>query len=574
MARSRNRGSRSRNQVIRAAWRASRPGLVAVGIFSAFINVLKFSVPLYMLHAFDRVPASRSIETLVMLTLIVIVAVIAGLALEVVRRRMLSRWGIWIEQQFGVRLLHASLANRSTSDTPTAPEALGELVNLRSFVTRSAASWLDVVWAPLFFFGIYLIHPMLGAVGVATIVILLLIGPLQDLITRGTRRASRQAESAADRIVAGAERNIETVGALTMSTSLTERWRRSNIAHLEERDRSEANIALFRTMMRGLGQCFRIALIGVGIWLFLQNEATLGGIFAARMMGGFGYALAERAVRDWRALKEAGVSYQRVKQLLSEESERETSVAETTSESELIVDSVSFKYYGRRDYVVRRLSIEVGRGELLLIIGDAATGKTTLSRLLIGLLQPQYGQIRLGDVDVWRLPPEMRAQLIGYLPQHTELFHGTVRENIARMGEGNFSDVLAAAKLANIHDTIIRLPQGYDTEISEDTTGLSGSERKRIALARAIYGTPRVLVLDEPAANLDRPSRRAMETAIVELKRAGTSIVMTQTAPSVRSSRIADKFLTLGGKEPEISVAAGANDVPGRPGSAELRAVK
>ncbi|WP_457094626.1 type I secretion system permease/ATPase, partial [Microvirga sp. P5_D2] len=498
-----------------------------------------------MLSAFDRVPASRSVETLIMLTLIVIVALITGLALEVVRRRMLSRWGIWIEQQFGVRLLHASLANRSTSDTPTAPEALGELSNLRSFVTRSGTSWLDVVWAPLFFFGIYLVHPLLGWVTIGAIVILLLLGPLQDLITRGTRRASRQAESAADRIVAGAERNIETVGALTMSTSLTERWRRSNIAHLEERDRSEANIALFRTMMRGLGQCYRIAMIGVGIWLFLQNEATLGGIFAARMMGSFGYSLAERAVRDWRSLKEAGTSYQRVKQLLSEEGEREASVAESTSEAELIVDSVSFKYYGRRDYVVRRLSIEVGRGELLLIIGDAATGKTTLARLLIGLLQPQYGQIRLGDVEIWRLPPEMRAQLIGYLPQHTELFHGTVRENIARMGEGKFSDVLAAAKLANIHDIIVRLPQGYDTEISEETTGLSGSERKRIALARAIYGTPRVLVLDEPAANLDRPSRRAMEAAIVELKRAGTSIVMTQTAPSVRSSRIADKFLTL-----------------------------
>jgi ATP-binding cassette, subfamily C, bacterial exporter for protease/lipase len=150
-----------------------------------------------------------------------------------------------------------------------------------------------------------------------------------------------------------------------------------------------------------------------------------------------------------------------------------------------------------------------------------------------------------------------------------------VRENIARMGEGKFADVVAAAKLANIHDVIIRLPHGYDTEISEEATGLSGSERKRIALARAIYGTPRVLVLDEPAANLDRPSRRAMEAAIVELKKAGSSVIMTQTAPSVRSSRIADKFLTLGGREPEISIASpGANDTSGRTGTVDLRAVK
>jgi ATP-binding cassette, subfamily C, bacterial exporter for protease/lipase len=566
MSRSKTRSSRGRNQAIRLAWRASRVGIVAVVIFSAFINVLKFAIPLYMLHVFDRVPASRSIETLVMLTLIVIVGVLAGLALEVVRRRMLARWGIWIEQKFGVKLLHLSLVNRSINETPAAQEALGELSNLRSFVTRSLASWLDVVWAPLFFLGIYLIHPLLGALGVGTICILLLLGPLQDFFTRDTRRASWRAGSAADQIVLGAERNIETVGALTMSTSLTERWRRSVTTHLEERERSEASNALFRTLIKGLGQCFRIALIAVGIWLFLQNVVTLGGIFAARVMGGFGYSLAERAVRNWRALKEARASYQQVKMLLSQEGNREASVAETTHEAALTVDNISFRYSSRREYIVKRLSIEVAPGELLLIIGDAATGKTTLSRLLVGLLEPQQGQIRLGDIEIGRLPPDMRAQLVGYLPQHTELFQGTVRENIARMGESRFSDVVSAAKLANIHDIIVRLPQGYDTEISEQTTGLSG---------RAIYGMPRVLVLDEPAANLDRPSRRAMEAAIVELKQSGSSIIMTQTAQSVRSARIADKFLTLGGKKPEITIAdSDSRGKVERMRTADLRAVK
>jgi ABC-type protease/lipase transport system fused ATPase/permease subunit len=360
-----------------------------------------------------------------------------------------------------------------------------------------------------------------------------------------------------------------------MTTSLTERWRRSVTTQLEERERTDASTALFRTLVKGVGQCFRIALIAVGIWLFLQNVVTLGGIFAARVMGGFGYGLAERAVRNWRTLKEARASYQKIKLMLSEEENKEASVAESTHEATLTVDNISFRYNSQREYIVRRFSIEVRPGELLLIIGDAATGKTTLSRLLVGLLEPQKGQIRLGDIEIRRLPPEMRAQLVGYLPQHTELFQGTVRENIARMGEGKFSDVVSAAKLANIHDTIVRLPQGYDTEISEETTGLSGSERKRIALARAIYGIPRVLVLDEPAANLDRPSRRAMEAAIVELKQSGSSIIMTQTAQSVRSARIADKFLTLGGKAPEITTA----DIdPGgkveRMRTADLRAVK
>jgi PrtD family type I secretion system ABC transporter len=547
---------------------------VAIVIFSAFINVLKLSIPLYMLQVFDRVIASRSIETLVVLTVIVVIAVFAGLALEVVRRRMFSRWGIWIEQQFGVRLLHLSLANRSINDTPAAQEALGELSTLRSFVTRSAALWLDVMWAPLFFLGIFLIHPLLGWIAVGAVCILVLLGLFQNFLTRETRRASWRAGNAADQIVLGAERNIETVSALTMSASLTERWRRSASAQLEERERSEARAALCRTMMRGLGQCFKILMICVGIWLFLQNALTLGGVFAARILAGFGYGLMERAVRNWRGLKEARGAYQQVKLLLSEEGRTDASVADTTREAALAIESVSFRYSGRRDYIVKRLSIDVAPGELLLIVGDAATGKTTLSRLLVGILQPQHGQIRLGDVEIGRLPPALRTQLIGYLPQHTELFLGTVRENIARMREGMFSDVVAAAKLANIHNVIVRLPQGYDTEISEDATGLSGSERKRIALARAIYGTPRILVLDEPAANLDRPSRRAMEAAIRELKKAGSTIIMTQTAQSVRTNKMADKFLTLGGKNPEISVAqSDTRGIVAVTKTADLRAV-
>jgi ABC-type protease/lipase transport system fused ATPase/permease subunit len=195
---------------------------------------------------------------------------------------------------------------------------------------------------------------------------------------------------------------------------------------------------------------------------------------------------------------------------------------------------------------------------MTLITGAAGTGKTTLSRLLVGVLPSRYGQVRLGDIEIARLPPEMRARLVGYLPQDPHVFPGTVRENIARMGGGNFDEVLAAARLAGIHEVITRLPHGYDTELGEDAVGLSGSERRRIELARAIYGRPRLLVLDEPTAFLDRAGRHALEAAVVDLKRTGTTIfVTTQSSQTTRWSRLADKTLTLGLGSFDLSDVAG-----------------
>ena len=554
MAKSRSRRASTRNQLVRIAWRASCGGLVAIAFFSAFINLLKFATPLYLLQVLDRIPASRSVETLIMLTIMTVLAVTAGLALEAVRRRMLTRWGTWIEQQFGAKLFQRGLMAGSIGRSLTVQQSLADLTRLRTFVTNSAAPWIDVWWAPIFVFGVYLVHPVFGAIGLIAVILLVLLGLLQESLTRAPRRASRHASSDAGEIVLAAERNIETVGALTMTPNLTDRWWRITTARHDELDRSEARLALFAFLMKGLGQCTRIGVIGIGIWLFLQNSVTLGGIFAARVMIGFGYGLVERAVKNWRGLREVSFAYQHVKQELAIEDGPSVSIDDAAAEANLILDKVSFRYPDQRDYVIRNLSLTLEPGEVLLVTGTATTGKTTLSRLLVGLLEPRYGQVRLGNIELTRLPAEMRAHLIGYLPQQTELFRGTVRENIARMGASRFEDIVVAAKLVDIHDMIIRLPQGYDTEINAEAVGLSGSERKRIALARAIYGRPRVIVLDEPAANLDRPSRRTMEAAVVELKKRGCSIVITQAIQSARQSSIADKFLILGGRSPEFSV--------------------
>lgn len=526
-------------------------------IFTTGFNLLKFAMPLYLIQVLDRVPASRSIETLVMLTVMVVVAILCGLGLDIVRRKLLVNWGMWIERQFAPRMLHRGLADTTNGRQGDIGRALADVTRLRSFVSGPLVSWLDVIFVPLFFLGVYLVHPLLGTIALTALGLLIMLGVMSDQLTREPRRASGDASREANSLVLAAEQNKESVGALSMAPTLTERWRVTASSRLEERERIEGRQIVFKTAVRGLSQFLRVAMIAVGVWLVVIGSLSFGGIFAARIMAGFGFTLAEKAVQNYRALREAKTSYDAVKQRLTDEDQALTSLLPGTEDAALILDDVNFRHPGERTDLYRHLSLELARGEVLLVNGTAGTGKTTLSRLLVGLVEPRHGQIRLGDVEIARLPSELRAGLIGYMPQHTELFAGTVRENIARMGDAPFEDVVSAAKLVGIHDLIIHLPDGYDTLITGDNFGLSGSERKRIALARAMFGRPRLIVLDEPSANLDSASRRILETAISTLKNEGSSIVITQSIHSGQITRLADRFLILGGKSHEITENSG-----------------
>ncbi|SFA44132.1 ATP-binding cassette, subfamily C [Paracoccus halophilus] len=532
-----------------AAWRISRPGLAAVMIFTACFNLLKFAMPLYLIQALDRVPASRSIETLVMLTIMVVIATACGMVLDVLRRRMLVRWGVWIERRFGPPMVDRGLADSRLADqTAEISSSLGYVEKLRGFVSGPMVSWLDLFFAPLFFLGIFLIHPLLGVIGLASLVLLAVVGVLSDTLTRDARRASGDAYREQSELVQAAGQNKESVGAFSMARTLTERWRRTASARLDEKQQVEDRHILFKTLRRGIGQFLRIAMIAVGVWLVVIGSLTFGGIFAARIMAGFGYSLANDAISNYRNLRETRNAYAAVKKRLADEPAAEASAQVGVTAAPLIIDQMSYRYPGERSYLFNRLSLQIAPGELLVVNGTAGTGKTTLSRLLVGVLEPREGQIRLGDVEIARLPAQIRSGLVGYLPQHTELFTGTLRENIARMGEGDFDHVVDAARMVGFHDRIIQMSDGYDTLIDGTSFGMSGSERKRIALARAFYGRPRILVLDEPSANLDSASRRLMENALAELKRGGASIVVTQSIHSAQIARMADRFLVLGGK--------------------------
>ena len=299
-------------------WIVSTPGLVAVAVFTAVFNLLKFATPLYLLQVLDRVPASRSIETLVMLTIAVLIAVFCGLALDIVRRRMLVRWSNWIEVHLAPRILHQGLSEgrhgRSEQDTT---RGLSDVSKLRGFVSDSLASWLDVVFAPLFFLATFFVHPVLGMVSLSALVLLVIVSFVADAVTRDSRRAAGDAGREAGSILSVAEQNRESVGGLAMADALADRWRAASTSQVEERNTSRGMQVTFRAIQSTLSQLLRIAMIAVGIWLVVQGTLSLGGMFAARVLAGFGFTLAERALGKWRNLRETLTAYRAIRKRLT-----------------------------------------------------------------------------------------------------------------------------------------------------------------------------------------------------------------------------------------------------------------
>ncbi|MGI9417425.1 MAG: type I secretion system permease/ATPase [Geminicoccaceae bacterium] len=551
MGRSSRGQSADGSRVMRAAWRRSYPGLFMVLLFSVFVNLLKLATPLYVLQILDRIPASRSVETLVMLTAITVAAVLTGVVLEVVRRRMFMHWGTWIERHFGPKLVHTGLSTQTT-DSATAPsKALRDLATIRQFVSGSGLlAWLDVVWAPLFVVVVYLIDPLLASIVLAAFVAVLALGLLQELMTRSAREASRRAQVDSRDWVLAAERNGETIGPLNMASSLAERWSESASERLDEGLRSRKLFITMAAAMRFLGRCLRIALLAFGIWLVIEDGLTLGAVVAAGVLGRMAYRTVEKAMLKWRELMVARRAYERVRDALGADTRRAPSMIDNKLPARLVIQDVGHRYASQPASVIKRLSLTLKPGEVLCVIGPSASGKTTFSRLASGLLKPRAGSIRLGDIDTSRLPEDGDSSHVGYLPQDVRLFRGTVRENIARMSQGDFGLVVEAAKLIGMHEVILRLPEGYDTEITEDEPLLSAGQRKGIALARALYGWPQLIVMDEPEPHVDRAARRVLVRALKTCTAQGSIVVVTSQSKIL--GRIADKVLLLGGPKVEL----------------------
>lgn len=530
----------------RAFRKASRQlygAFALVGGFSMFANLLLLAAPLYMLQVYDRVLTSRSQETLLYLTLIALSAFAAYAALDFIRSRILVVVAGWLDRHLRGSVLDASLAaGRKGVKTPAG--VLRKVTTLRSTLSGSTVQPLmDAPWTPIFVGALFLLHPLLGWVIIAGALTLFILALLNEWVTNTVLKDAEQASGQAELITSEALRNADAVNAMGMMSGLRSRLEYWNGDTLTLLDRASKRSGFISAVSRFLRYGLQIAVLGLGAMLTLENEITAGAIIAASILSARALAPVDMAISSWRSIAAGRQAFKDIRHALTQTVPGETSTQLPRPEGRIDVEHVTVAPGSGQRPTLSNVSLSLPAGGSLGIIGPTASGKTTLARILVGSLAPSSGHARLDGADMAQWACEDRGAYVGYLPQAVELFPGTIRDNIARLGDGDDAEVINAARDAGVHDVILTLPEGYDTQIGPGGAELSGGQRQQIALARALFGDPVFVVLDEPNANLDRQGEDKLLEALARLRARGITIVMISHRPNVM--RAVDSLLVL-----------------------------
>lgn len=530
---------------------ACRRALVGIGGFSFVINLLMLTVPIYMIQVFDRVMTSRSQDTLWLLS----VAALAAFALmglvELVRSRLLVRMGVWMDRRLTPPLLSAALGGAAGG--AGAGQVLRDLAQVRGFVTGPGVfPLLDAPWFPLFIAFIFLMHPVLGAIAVAGAALLLMLAVVNDRATRGPLASANTAQAETMAILDVMTRQRDAIAALGMASALTTAssaagWRVVTAQALAS-DRAGACLALSRFFRLGL----QIVILAVAAMFVIHDQLTAGAMMATSIMFGRALAPVEQAVGVWRQFIDARLAFGRLRAALAtgETGAPTAAMALPRPTGALSIERASCSAPGAREPLFQTLSLTLAAGEMLGVIGPSGAGKSTLARLLVGLAAPQSGCIRLDGVDVHAWSSADLGRHIGYVPQCVELVPGTVAANIARFTDAAPAEVVAAARAAGIHELVLQLPHGYDTIIGGPFDLLSAGTRQRLALARALFGDPAFLVLDEPYSNLDAAGLKALMAALQGARARKVTTVIIAHRPSVLAA--ADTVLLIEGGKAKV----------------------
>ena len=519
------------------------------GLFSLFINLLLLTTPLYSMQVFDRVLTSRSTETLLVLTLLAAGALLAQLALEIVRGRLLLGAGAKLERLLGPAVLEGTLRQALTPNGADAA-SLGDVAQLRGFLSGGTLTALfDAPWAPLYLGAIALVNPGLGGIAGGGALLLALLAYLNERLTRAPLRDIHRHARAAGSVADSAAQNAEVVQALGMLPALRRRWEQASAEVLSawlRAGRAGGTVSAFSRCARMLIQ---IAIMGASALLVIEQTTTSGVMLASTLLLARALAPVETAIGGWKALVEARAAYRRLDALLAAR-QAVPSTALPSPIGALTTDKLSYFAPGGDRPLLQGVTFALEPGKALGVIGASGSGKSTLARLIAGCWRPSGGEIRLDGAELRQWSRERLGRHVGYLPQDVQLFAGTVAENIARLDEADAEQVVAAARWAHAHEMILRLPQGYDTRLGPGGAGLSGGQRQRIALARAVYGRPRLIVLDEPDASLDGEGEGALRATLRALRTAGATVVVVSHRTALLPEM--DALLLLKDGQPQL----------------------
>lgn len=523
--------------------RSSGPYFGTAGFFSLAVNLLYLAGPLYMLQVYDRVVSSGSEVTLLVLSLALLLAYAALAGLDAVRARVLARLSLRLDRRIAPRVMTA-IIDRPDLAGSARSQLLREFDGLRQFLTGAGIHALfDLPWAPIYIAVAFLLHWTLGAFALGCAVVLLLLALVNELAVRAPLAEANAAAARSYGFTEASLRNAEVVRAMGMTEGLIQRWSHDRDVMLDRQIRASDRAARLQSIIRFLRLSMQSLILGLGAWLVIERDTTGGAMFAASLLLGRALQPIEQVVGTWRSFVSARGTMRRLKALFAAAPARTPELVLPRPAGRLTVEGLTAVIPGKSTPLLRAVSFDLEPGELLGVIGPSGAGKSTLARHLIGVTAPTAGAVRLDCSDVAAWSHGTLGRHVGYLPQDIELFPGTVAANINRFQAGDDAATLRAAEMAGVHDLVLRLGEGYDTPIGEGGAVLSGGFRQRLALARAVYGDPSLVVLDEPSSNLDAEGDTALADCIVALKNRGATVVLISHRPTTLG--VVDKLLVL-----------------------------
>ncbi len=536
---------RDRVDEARAALLASKGAFLSIGFLSLFINLLMLTAPLYMLQVYDRVLASRSSPTLIALTVLAGGLLLVMGSLELLRSRVLVRIGASLDERLSTRLFSAVFRGNLLQPHGQFAHSLRDLDQLRQFLTGNGPFALfDVPWVPVYLAVAFLFHPILGYIGTAGAVVIFVLVLLSEARTRGLLLDANRSAQSAQVFAEASLRNGEALDAMGMLDVVRRRWARRHDRALALQARASDRAGTLTSWTKAVRLFLQVAILGAGAALAIEQIITPGTMIAASIIVGRALAPVEQAIANWRGFLAARQAYKRLSDILTSVPPDPIRLQLPEPKGHLTVEHASAVAPGGQRPILRDIDFLLAPGEALGVIGPSASGKTTLARLLVGIWRPAAGAVRLDRAELHNWDRGHLGPHVGYLPQGVELFDGSVGENIARLAEEPDAEaVVRAAERAGVHEMILRLEDGYDTRIGEGGRVLSGGQRQRIGLARALYGDPALIVLDEPNANLDAAGDQALMDAILTVKGEGKTVVVMAHRPSAIAA--VDKLLML-----------------------------
>ena len=515
-----------RSELGQLVWQA-RKELMWVGIFSCVYNLLMITPTLYMLQVFDRVMLSKSEVTLIALTLLMLAGLILSSFADWIRTQVLVRTTLRFDQQLNTRILKACFDSRRKGTEEKAQMVFNDLTSMRQLVSsQSFFTVFDIPWTPVYLAVLFMMHPVLGWTGLVFMVLFGILAYLSNKWTESPFEQAMDAAQVANTYVGAKLKNSEIVESLGMLANLRTRWLRLYLGHLKIHTHSQENMHKVQMLSKLVRQCQQSVVLSVGAYLVIQGELSSGAMVASNMLMSNALRPIDMLVSSWKMFMQAKTAYLRVEKMLADYPLQEVTNLPGDLKGPMKWHNLGTTVPGRSEPILQGLNAEFKEGQVIAIAGHSGAGKSTLLRCILGISQGVTGQARLNGQDMTQMQREVLGAQVGYMPQDIELMDGTIADNIARFGEVNSEAVIEAAQKVGIHQMILRMPKGYDTAIGEAGGFLSGGQRQRLALARAIYGNPQLLVLDEPNANMDEQGTTALVTTLNLMKSTGALIFM------------------------------------------------